>query len=368
VHLLVRSPQAEEESLVRRVLEELDDLPRSGRLVLRASIGELRGSLGQGQSRAILLSGDLSGWCGLLERLDAAGPLATEVARSFETALFPRDPEVWRLRTRELSLRRPLVMGIVNVTPDSFSDGGLTADRDAAVERGRLLAEEGADILDVGGESTRPGSDRVSEEEERRRVIPVIAGLAGLGVPISVDTTRSAVAEEALAAGAEIVNDVSAFGFEPETARVAAAAGAGVVLMHMRGTPRTMQQNPVYQDVMGELLEFLGQALARAAEAGVDPERCAVDPGIGFGKRQVHNEEILYRLEELRGLGRPLLVGASRKGFLDPEKRRAPAERVPETIAAACLAAVGGAHILRVHDVGECSRALEIVGLIHGGH
>jgi dihydropteroate synthase len=252
-------------------------------------------------------------------------------------------------------------MGIVNVTPDSFSDGGRFSKTDEAVALGGRLAEAGADLLDVGGESTRPGAERVDAAEEERRVLPVVERLAPLGLPLSVDTTRARVAWRALAAGAEIVNDVSALRFDPEMGGVVAREGAGLVLMHMRGTPATMQLEPRYQDVMGEILAFLGTALAKARLAGVGLERCAVDPGIGFGKRLVDNDEILYRLEELAGLGRPLLVGASRKAFLDPARRVPAAERLPETIAAACLAALGGAHILRVHDARECRRALDFV-------
>jgi dihydropteroate synthase len=201
----------------------------------------------------------------------------------------------------------------------------------------------------------------VAAEEERRRVLPVVEALAPLGVPISVDTTRAALAGDALAAGAEVVNDVSALRFDSAMAGTAAAAGAGLVLMHMRGTPATMQEDPRYVDVAGEVLEFLAEAVERAVVAGAERARIAVDPGIGFGKRSWHNLELLHRLPELRVLGAPLLVGPSRKGFLDPDSRFAAADRLPETIAAACLAALGGARILRVHDVGECRRALELV-------
>jgi dihydropteroate synthase len=252
-------------------------------------------------------------------------------------------------------------MGIVNVTPDSFSDGGFRASPQAAVAHGLDLAAAGADLLDVGGESTRPGAQPVPPEEERRRVLPVVEALAPVGVPVSVDTTRAPLAREAVAAGAEVVNDVSAMRFDPGMAAAAGETGAGLVLMHMRGTPATMQDDPRYVDVAGEVLEFLDEALGRAVAAGVDRARVAVDPGIGFGKRSWHNLELLHRLPELRVLGAPLLVGPSRKGFLDPAGRFAPAQRLPETLAAACLAAVGGARILRVHDVGECRRALELV-------
>ncbi|HEY7530401.1 MAG TPA: dihydropteroate synthase [Gemmatimonadota bacterium] len=309
----------------------------------------------------MLLSGGADGLLEAARRAEGAPAPGPALADAVRRALDPLDPDAWTLRTRGVPLRRPLVMGIVNVTPDSFSDGGLWPSTDAAAAHGRELAAAGADLLDVGGESTRPGSRPVPPDEERRRVLPVVAALAPLGVPISVDTTRAALAREALAAGAEVVNDVSALRFDPGMAAAVAETGAGLVLMHMRGTPATMQDDPRYVDVAGEVLEFLGEALAVAVAAGVDRDRVAVDPGIGFGKRSWHNLELLYRVRELRVLGAPVLVGPSRKGFLDPGARFAPAERVPETLAACCLAALGGARILRVHDVGDCRRALEIV-------
>ncbi|MBA2564949.1 MAG: dihydropteroate synthase, partial [Gemmatimonadetes bacterium] len=341
LHVLLRTPSARERDLVLRRT--------------RAAV-EIRVA-----DAALLASGDAPGFGSLIEELSSFPPDGVELARLLRRALLPPRPAAWRLRTRVLPLDRPLVMGIVNVTPDSFSDGGRYVEVDEALRHGRDLVSAGADLLDVGGESTRPGAGRVDPAEEERRVVPVVAGLAELEVPVAVDTTRASVARAALAAGAEVVNDVSALRFDPGLAAVTADTGAGVVLMHMQGTPETMHRAPSYRDVAGEVLEFLGEALDRATAAGIDAERCAVDPGIGFGKRPMDNEELLYRLEELRGLGRPLLVGPSRKGFLDPARRVSPDERLPETIAAACLAAGGGAHILRVHDVGECSRALEVV-------
>ncbi|HEY7461204.1 MAG TPA: dihydropteroate synthase [Gemmatimonadota bacterium] len=310
---------------------------------------------------AALISGDPSAFLELVTALRWSGGPGPALAAEVDRALIPTAPAAWRLRTRALALDRPLVMGIVNVTPDSFSDGGSFVAPEAAVRHGVELVEAGADLLDVGGESTRPGAERVEAGAEEGRVIPVVARLAALGIPVSVDTTRARVAWRAIESGAEIVNDVSALRFDPGLGAVVARAGAGLVLMHMRGTPETMQRDPRYQDVMGELLDFFEVALANAALAGVERERCVVDPGIGFGKRLVDNAEILYRLEELGGLGRPVLVGPSRKAFLDPERRLAPADRLPETIAAACLAAVGGAHIFRVHDARECRRALDFV-------
>jgi dihydropteroate synthase len=263
---------------------------------------------------------------------------------------------------------RTLVMGIVNVTPDSFSDGGAFLDPAAAVEHGLRLASEGADILDVGGESTRPGAAPVPEEEELRRVVPVVRGLAArCAVPVSVDTTKAAVARAALDAGASIVNDVSALRFDPALGPAVAAAGAALVLMHMRGEPRTMQQEPRYDDLLGEVRAELAAALARAEAAGIDPGRTVVDPGIGFGKTLEHNLALIGRLAELEALGRPILVGPSRKSFIGRITGAPPGERVEGTIAACCLAAARGAHAVRVHDVAAVRRGLAVADAILAG-
>jgi dihydropteroate synthase len=270
---------------------------------------------------------------------------------------------------RELVLgERTAIMGIVNVTPDSFSDGGAFLDPEAAIAHGLRLAAEGADILDVGGESTRPGAAPVPADEERRRVVPVVRGLAArCALPISVDTTKAAVARAALDAGASIVNDVSALRFDPSLGPVVAAAGAALVLMHMQGDPRTMQVEPRYDDLLGEVRGELAAALARAAAAGVDPARTLVDPGIGFGKTLAHNLELLGRLGELAGLGRPILVGPSRKSFIGKITGAPPAGRVEGTIAACCLAAARGAHAVRVHDVAAVRRALAVADAVLAG-
>jgi dihydropteroate synthase len=255
----------------------------------------------------------------------------------------------------------PLVMGIVNATPDSFSDGGRFLDPAAAVERGLRLAREGADILDVGGESSRPGAEPVPEEEELRRVLPVVERLAGSGVRVSVDTTKAAVAGAALAAGAAIVNDVSAFRFEPELAGVVGAAGAGCCLVHMRGEPRTMQRDPHYGDVVSEVRAFLEERLAFAVSQGVPEERVWLDPGIGFGKALEHNLELLRRLDEIVAIGRPVVVGTSRKSFLGKLAGGRPAdERLPGTIATNVLALERGASVFRVHDVAAVVDALAV--------
>lgn len=257
----------------------------------------------------------------------------------------------------------PLLVGIVNVTPDSFSDGGAHLDPAAAIEHGLRLVGEGADLLDVGGESTRPGATPVGPDEEFERIGPVIEALAGqAGVPVSVDTTKSEVARAALAAGARVLNDVSALRFDPGLADLAAEYGAGLVLMHMRGEPRTMQDDPRYGNLLGEIGAELAGAAERALGAGVRRESIVVDPGIGFGKRISDSYQLLAAVERIAALGYPVMVGHSRKSFLDPDRRHPPAERLPESIAAGILAALGGASMLRVHDVAGHRRALEVVG------
>jgi dihydropteroate synthase len=258
-------------------------------------------------------------------------------------------------------VRAPVIMGVVNVTPDSFSDGGLFLDADAAVEHGRRLAAEGAAILDVGGESTRPGAEPVAEEEELRRVLPVVERLAGGGARISIDTTKSAVARAALDAGADIVNDVSALRFDPELAGVIAGSGADCCLMHMLGEPRTMQQDPRYEDVVSEVKAFLEERLAFATAAGIAEERVWLDPGIGFGKTVEHNLELLRRLDEIVAIGRPVAVGTSRKSFLGKlAGGRDEGERLPGTIATNVLALERGATVFRVHDVAQNADALAV--------
>jgi dihydropteroate synthase len=262
-------------------------------------------------------------------------------------------------------MRAPVIMGVVNVTPDSFSDGGLFLDAGAAVEHGRRLAAEGAHILDVGGESTRPGAEPVAEDEELRRVLPVIERLADdAGAPdvrISIDTTKSAVASAALGAGAGIVNDVSAFRFDPGLAGLVADREADCCLMHMLGEPRTMQQDPRYEDVVSEVKAFLEQRLAFAMGEGVAEERVWLDPGIGFGKTVEHNLELLRRLDEIVAIGRPVVVGTSRKSFLGKlVGGRDEGERLPGTIATNVLALERGATVFRVHDVAPNADALAV--------
>jgi dihydropteroate synthase len=259
-------------------------------------------------------------------------------------------------------------MGVVNVTPDSFSDGGRYFDPDAAIARGLELAAAGADLLDVGGESTRPGATPVALADERARVLPVVGALAAdAGVPVSVDTTKAAVAVAALDAGATIVNDVSAGLADPDMLSVVAAARAGYVAMHMRGEPRTMQREPVYGDLIGEIRDELAGALRMAEERGVRPEQLLVDPGIGFGKTVAHNLEILRRLAEFSLLGRPLVIGCSRKSFIGAVSDLPPGERLEGTLAAHVAAVLAGAHVVRVHDVAAHRRALALADAILDG-
>ncbi len=253
------------------------------------------------------------------------------------------------------------VMGVVNVTPDSFSDGGEFLDADAAVAHAARLAEEGAHLVDVGGESTRPGADPVPEDAELQRVIPVVERCAQtLGLRVSIDTAKLAVAEAAIQAGARVVNDVTAFRAAPEMAGLVASSGATCCLMHMKGEPRTMQDAPRYDDVVSEVRAFLEDRVAFAVAEGVPEQQVWVDPGIGFGKTIDHNLELLRRLDEIVAIGRPVVVGTSRKTFLGKITGRLPLERLPGTIATNVMAYERGARIFRVHDVAEVAQALEV--------
>jgi dihydropteroate synthase len=259
-------------------------------------------------------------------------------------------------------------MGVLNVTPDSFSDGGVYRRPEDAVAGGLSLFEAGADLVDVGGESTRPGSARVDAEEERQRVVPVVRGLRERGAgPISVDTTKAAVARAALDAGADLVNDVSGLRFDPGLAPLLAERGVPVVLMHLRGDFSAMHREPRYEDVMGEVVAELGTALARGEAAGIPRERMIVDPGIGFAKDAGHSLEALRRLPELTALDRPVLVGPSRKSFLGTVLDRPVGERLWGTAAAVAASVLGGAHIVRVHDVREMAQVARVCDAILGG-
>jgi len=284
--------------------------------------------------------------------------------------MFRRKKFKLRLRSRTLSLgERTLVMGVLNVTLDSFSDGGLYFDAEAAVARALDLQRAGADILDIGGESTRPGSAGISAEEELRRVLPVLKGLRGqLRIPISIDTSKAEVAEAAAEEGAEIINDVTALRADPGIAEVARRNKLPLILMHMRGNPRTMQQKPFARDVMRDVTVALRKATAAALRAGVVKSQIILDPGFGFGKSYEQNFELLARLPELSRLGYPLLVGTSRKSFLGRALGGAPeSERVWATAATVAASILGGAHIVRVHDVGEMAQVAHVTDVIASG-
>ncbi|NIA70485.1 dihydropteroate synthase [Pelagibius litoralis] len=280
------------------------------------------------------------------------GALATEI---LERLGRPRGP------LGGMDLDQPRIMGIVNVTPDSFSDGGDRFDPDVAVRDGLAMLAAGADILDVGGESTRPGADAVSLEDERARVLPVIEALAAAGACVSVDTRHAAVMQEAVQAGARIINDVTALSGDPESLAAAAEAGVPVVLMHMQGQPQTMQRDPHYDHVALEIYDYLAERLDACAAAGIAAERLVVDPGIGFGKTLTHNLQVLEQIAVFQGLGCPVLLGASRKSFIARlSQGEGPKERLPGSLAAILFALQRGVQILRVHDVAETIQAVAV--------
>lgn len=264
---------------------------------------------------------------------------------------------------------RTYVMGILNVTPDSFSEKGAFFDKEKAIAHGLEMARDGADIIDIGGESTRPGAGEVSTEEEIRRVIPVIEALAkSVNVPISIDTRKSEVAEEAIRRGAAIVNDVSGLRHDPRIAKVVAEAGAGLVIMHMKGTPRDMQVNPVYKNLIREILDSLKESIRIAVRSGVSEEAIIIDPGIGFGKAVEHNLEVLNRLGEFKTLSRPICVGTSRKSFIGKALGlEDPKERLAGTLATFAIAIMKGANILRAHDVREALQVSRVTDSVIKG-
>jgi len=266
----------------------------------------------------------------------------------------------WRFGRRDYQLgREPLIMGIVNVTPDSFSDGGNFLQTEAAVEHALRLVDEGADILDIGGESTRPKAAPVTLEDELARVVPVIRQLAGrISIPISIDTTKAEVARQSLAAGAEIVNDISGLTFDDDMPRVCRETGAGVVCMHIQGTPQTMQDNPHYEDCVAEIDAWLQDRLSTMEQRGILSERVVLDPGIGFGKTAQHNLEILSSIAAIRSKGRPVLIGHSRKSFLKKLLNRDMEERLAGTLGVSIALAEQHTDILRVHDVAAVKDAL----------
>jgi dihydropteroate synthase len=308
--------------------------------------------------------------------IDAAGragrgPLAGLLRSSLEPAIaaWRGDPPDLETPAGVLpTASRPVVMGVLNVTPDSFSDGGRHLDAQAAIAAGERMVAAGADVVDVGGESTRPGAEPVSVDEELERVLPVVTGLAATGATVSIDTTKAAVARAAVDVGAALVNDVSAGAFDPDLLPTVAELEVPYVLTHLRGEPRTMQQNLVYGDVVAEVFEHLAERLEALAALGIPVERVAIDPGIGFGKGLGHNLRLLQRLREFTSLGRPVMVGASRKSFIgrltgvaDPEAR------LPGSIGAAAVAVAHGARMLRVHDVAATVEAITVAHAIVRG-
>ncbi|GAB7026595.1 dihydropteroate synthase [Geotalea toluenoxydans] len=277
-------------------------------------------------------------------------------------------PLSWSIGRRTIDLSgRPCVMGILNVTPDSFSDGNSFFSYEKAVARALEMEAQGADIIDIGGESTRPNAPPVSEQEELNRVIPVVEALAGrLKIPISIDTYKASVAEAALAAGAEIINDISGLTFDSHMAGVVAAAGAGLIVMHTRGTPQEMQLNTTYGDIIAEVSATLRSSLKLAEDAGIPAERIIVDPGVGFGKDMEGNLEIIRRLGEFSELGRPILLAASRKTFIGKITGKEPAERLFGTAAVVAVAIYNGAALVRVHDVLEMRDVADMAGALYG--
>lgn len=279
----------------------------------------------------------------------------------------PAFPLTWRNHSLLLH-ERTHVMGILNVTPDSFADGGLHFKTEEAIEHGLAMARDGADIIDVGGESTRPYAEKVSLEDELARVIPVIEALSEeLAIPISIDTYKAEVASRALKAGASIINDISALRFDPHMISLAAEAGVPVIVMHMKGTPADMQTNPTYENLIPEMIDFLRDALNKAINGGIREEMLIIDPGIGFGKTFDHNLEIIRDLALFRELGRPILLGSSRKAFIGHILDREPLERDMGTMATVAAGIMNGAHIVRVHNVKMAVETIKIMDAIRRG-
>jgi len=277
---------------------------------------------------------------------------------------------IWKIGERALDVsRHGLIMGVLNVTPDSFSDGGERYDAVKAIAAGVAMVKSGAHILDIGGESSRPGATPVSEDEELARVLPVVRGLREeTDAPISIDTYKSNVARAALNAGADIVNDISALRFDPAMAAMIAAEKVPVVLMHMQGTPRTMQREPKYDDVVREVRDFLAAQLYTAMDAGIAQGMIVIDPGIGFGKTLQHNLQLLRGLPMIAALGQPVLVGTSRKAFIGRILNAEPLDRVEGSLATAVASVLAGANIIRAHDVAETAKAVKIADAIRFGY
>lgn len=368
------SEAAEAAAGLDRRMVRLDAVPWRVAVRLRE---ELRGFGGEalfavGASGAVILVASTLQLRLLCGRLEGAGNGLGETASHIAALLHRLEQSPRRLvgRSCTISLDRPRIMGVLNVTPNSFSDGGRFASIDSALRHAETMAEEGADLIDIGGETTRPGAPEIPVAMELDRVLPVLEALRReFDLPLSIDTTKSAVAASALAAGAEFINDISGFTFDPRMAAVVAAGGGGVFLMHTRGRPDRMQQETDYVDLLGEVIAHLRRGLAEAATAGIPEEKLAIDPGIGFGKDAEGNLELLRRLPELRSLGRPILLGTSRKSFIgrvigQPE----PQQRIFGTVATVALGVERGAHLFRVHDVRPAREAaLMAWAIVQGG-
>jgi dihydropteroate synthase len=299
-----------------------------------------------------------------LEQYPTLNPLGQSVKQTLKN--ISKTQYAVRCRKRTLTLgKRTLLMGVLNVTPDSFSDGGLFFDKEKAISHGLRLVEEGADIIDIGGESTKPGSKPLELEEELRRVIPVIKSIsAEVDVPISIDTYKSTVAQKAIEAGAEIINDISGLNFDPSLAKVASKEDTPLVLMHIRGTPETMQKNVHYDSLFSEILQYLKDSIQRAESAGLDPRQIIVDPGIGFGKTVEDNLLIIKNLHEFRILGKPILLGTSRKSFIGKILNAEVGERLEGTLSSITVGVLNGANIIRCHDALQAKRAIAVADAI----
>ena len=299
-----------------------------------------------------------------LEQYPGLNPLGQSIKETLKN--ISKTQYAIRCRKRTLSLgKRTLLMGVLNITPDSFSDGGLFFDKEKAISHGLAMVEQGADIIDIGGESTRPGSKPLELEEELRRVIPVIKSIAAeVDVPISIDTYKAVVAQRAIEAGAEIINDISGLNFDPNLAKVASKEDIPLVLMHIRGTPETMQKNIHYDSLFSEILQYLKDSIHRAESAGLDPCQIIIDPGIGFGKTVEDNLYIIKNLFEFRVLGKPILLGTSRKSFIGKILNVEAGERLEGTLSSITVGVLNGANIIRCHDVLQAKRAIAVADAI----
>jgi dihydropteroate synthase len=317
----------------------------------------------------ILIMGTVKQILALAEKIEKQPFGLSLIARDMSEILanITRNEYIWKTSRRKLTLgNKTLIMGILNVTPDSFSDGGLFYSQQKAVEHGLQMAAEGADIIDIGGESTRPGAGSVMAGVELKRVLPVIESLVKqVKFPISIDTKKAQVARQAIAAGAEIVNDISALNGDKKMAKTIKETGAAVVLMHMRGTPQNMQKgNLVYADIMGEIIDYLKKSSQTAVKAGIEKDCLVIDPGIGFGKTPKDNYKIIKNLSELKGLGMPVMVGTSRKSFIGKLTGGEPQQRLEGTAATVAAAIMNGCHIVRVHDVAAMKKVAAITDAI----